>query len=119
MRLRFDDDPTPHESLITNVALGNGKYHGGAMLPCPLAEMSDGLIDVTTIEYLNLYELVRDIRMLYSGAAYEHPKTSRCQARRVRAESDEEVRIEVDGEALGALPLEAEIVPAALRLAAE
>ncbi len=117
VRLYFDDDAAPREVRVTNVALGNGKYHGGGMLPCPLAEMDDGLIDVTTIEYMPLLTLIRDLNMLYSGAVYEHAKTTRDQAKRLRAESDEEVRIEVDGEALGKLPLEAEILPGALRLA--
>ncbi len=117
VRLFLDDAQAPRELNITNVALGNGKFHGGGMLPCPLAEMDDGLIDVTTIERLNMFELIRDLRMLYSGAVYDHPKTARRQVRRMRAESDEDVRIEVDGEALGMLPLEAEIQPRALRLA--
>lgn len=119
VRLSWDVGSAAREVKITNVALGNGKYHGGGMLPCPLAEMNDGLIDVTTIEYLKLFELVRDLRMLYSGAVYEHPKTARNQVKRLRAESNEEVRIEVDGEALGMLPLEAEILPGALRLAVD
>lgn len=117
IRLSFDQGPFGHSVSVTNVAVGNGRYHGGGMLPCPLAEFDDGLLDVTTIRYLPLPELIWNIHMLYSGKVYEHPKTTRRQVRRIRAESDQEVLIEVDGEALGMLPLEVELLPRALQLA--
>lgn len=118
VRLRFDDSPEEHTFTITNVALGNGRYHGGGMHPCPLARLDDGLLDVTTIDRLSWFELIRDLRILYSDNLYVHPKTKRFQAKRVVAESDEITRIEVDGEALGRLPLEAVVLPRALNLIA-
>ena len=63
-----------------------------------------------------LFELIRDVHVLYSENLYVHPKTKHFRAKRVVAESDEITRIEVDGEALGRLPLEATVLPRALNL---
>jgi len=114
VRLWLDDAREPLEFDVTNVALGNGRFHGGGMHPCPRASMTDGLLDVTVIERLGMFELIRDIRVLYSDDVYVHPKVHGWQAKRIRVEGD--ALAEVDGEALGGAPLEAEIRPAALQL---
>ena len=116
VRLKLDEDPREHEYLITNVAVGNGRYHGGGMHPCPRAVLNDGQLEVTPIERLSMFELIRDIRILYSDNVYVHPKAHHFRASRVVAESDEIVRVEVDGEAVGRLPMEITALPRALRL---
>ena len=116
MRLRFDSDEEERTFTVTNVAVGNGRYHGGGMHPCPLALLDDGRFEVTVIERLSWFELIRDIRILYSDDVYRHPKVHHFRARRIEARSDETVRVEVDGEALGRLPLEAEVLEKAVRL---
>jgi YegS/Rv2252/BmrU family lipid kinase len=111
VRLTLDGVPQPQEFLITNIAIGNGRFHGGGMHPCPRAVMNDGLLEVTTIDRLTAYELVRDLPILYSDNIYQHAKVRHFRARHIRAESDEVTRIEVDGEALGRLPLEVSVLP--------
>jgi YegS/Rv2252/BmrU family lipid kinase len=102
---------------ITNIAIGNGRYHGGGMHVCPRALLDDGELDVTVIEALSSYELARDIKLLYSENLYVHPKTYHLRGRRISARSGQLVSIEVDGEALGFLPLEFSVVPQAIRVA--
>jgi YegS/Rv2252/BmrU family lipid kinase len=111
VRLTLDGVPQPEEFLITNIAIGNGRFHGGGMHPCPRAVMNDGLLEVTTIDRLTAYELVRDLPILYSDNIYQHAKVRHFRARHIRAESSEVTRIEVDGEALGRLPLEVSVLP--------
>ena len=45
-----------------------------------------------------------------------HPPALKIGKLRLRAESDEQTLAEVDGEALGGLPLEADVLPRALNL---
>lgn len=117
VKLWLDDRETPVELDVTNVAIGNGRFHGGGMHPCPRADMRDGLLETTTIERLSMFELIRDLRILYSDDVYVHRKVRHYRVKRLRAESDERTLAEVDGEALGGLPLVAEILPSALNLA--
>lgn len=111
VQLGFDGQPLNPLVDITNVAVGNGQFHGGGMLPCPGASLTDGLLDVTTIERLNWLELIRDIRMLYSGSVYEHPKVRHQQVRKLIAQSPDDTRVEVDGESAGSLPIEISVIP--------
>ena len=102
--------------LITNVAVGNGQYHGAGMMICPRAVIDDGVLDVTVVEKMSLWEITRSIRMLYDGTVYDHPKVHFRRTKRLVATSDESSSIEIDGEPLGHLPLEITIVPSALRM---
>ena len=81
------------------------------MLPCPGASLVDGLLDVTVIERLSWFELIRDIRVLYSGAVYDHPRVQHRQVARLIARSVDQTRVEVDGEPAGNLPIEVEVLP--------
>ena len=104
------------EEKITNVAVGNGQYHGAGMWACPGASINDGILDVTVIRYLSLFELLKGLPVLYNGSIYSHPKVKAYRARRVEANSKESTLIEIDGEPLGRLPIEISIVPNAIRV---
>lgn len=104
--LTLDDDGQARRFFILNVAVGNGRFHGGGMHVCPRALLNDGLLEVTVIDYLGMLTLVRDINVLYSDNVYVHPKTRHLRARKIVAEAAQTTRIEVDGEPLGTLPVE-------------
>jgi YegS/Rv2252/BmrU family lipid kinase len=114
--LVFDDGETLHDVAITNVAVGNGQYHGGGMHPCPEASLTSGLLEVTIIDHLSWFELLRDLPVLYSDAIYQHPKVHQRRVHKLIARSADVTRAEVDGEAAGALPLEITVLPGVLPL---
>jgi diacylglycerol kinase (ATP) len=103
---------------ITTLALANGRYQGGGMHIAPRASMTDGLIDVTLIEHLSLTAALPHLHLLYTGGVYTHPKVRHYRARRVRIEGAPSTPVELDGDPLGVLPLEAGIAPGALQLLA-
>ncbi|HEV2424998.1 MAG TPA: diacylglycerol kinase family protein [Terriglobia bacterium] len=102
--------------FISNVAVGNGRYHGGGMHPCPRALLDDGVLDVTVIDYLKPLEVLRDIRVLYSDDVYRLPKVHRLEARSLKARADQPTWVEVDGEPLGCLPIQIEVLPRRLNV---
>ncbi len=86
----------------------------------PDARIDDGLLDVTLIEHVRLGELAANVGLLYSGAIYTHPKVHHWRASRVHVETEPEgTPVDLDGEALGTAPLEAEVLPGAWRLCSE
>ncbi len=116
-RLRLSiDEEEPREIKINNIAVANGRFFGGGMKVAPRAELDDGLFDVVTFGDLSKLEYAMLSRFIYSGTHLERPKVSFTRARRVVAESDEVVLIDMDGEQPGRLPLTLEVVPRALRL---
>jgi diacylglycerol kinase (ATP) len=110
------DNSTPIEAKITNVAVGNGQYHGAGMLVCPRASIDDGLLDITLIEFFALPELIRNLPLLYNGKIYGHPKIRSFRAKCVRADAQEPTLCEIDGEPVGRLPIEIAVVPEAIRI---
>jgi diacylglycerol kinase (ATP) len=56
------------------------------------------------------------LHLLYTGGVYTHPTVRHYRARRVRIDGAPSTPVELDGDPLGALPLEAEIMPGALQL---
>jgi YegS/Rv2252/BmrU family lipid kinase len=115
-RLELDGRPLP-ETPITNIAIGIGRYHGGGMHVCPRALLDDGLFEVTVIGHLRAWQLAKDLPVLYSDNVYAHPAVTHYRAAFVRASSPDVTSIEVDGEALGTLPLELAVIPRVLRVA--
>jgi YegS/Rv2252/BmrU family lipid kinase len=110
------DDASPVEFQATIVALANGRYQGGGILIAPQAAIDDGLVDVTLVERVGLAEVAANLRLLYSGDICSHPKVHHWRAARVRAEAETATPLEMDGEPVGTLPFEAEVLPRALRL---
>lgn len=118
VELVLDDNRVQGAWRVLNVAVGNGRYHGGGMDVCPAASLDDGLLEVTVIEDLSLLTLFKDVSYLYGGNIYDHPKVRHFRASRVVARSAETTRIEVDGEPLGMLPVEIAVLPRRLRVIA-
>ena len=111
VRLRLDGASETSLFFVTNVAVGNGRFHGGGMHPCPTALLDDGMLEVTVIDFLGMVTLLRDLPVLYSDDVYRHPKVHHLRCRKMVAEADEPTQIEVDGEPLGMLPLEITLLP--------
>ena len=110
------DNSKTIETKITNVAVGNGQYHGAGMWICPGAILDDGLLDVTVIHYLTPFQLVRNLPVLYNGGIYSHLKVESYRVKYLTAESRDEALIEVDGEPCGRLPIEISVLPQAIRV---
>lgn len=117
VRMVLDRREPPQQVRIMQVALGNGSFHGGGMEVCPRAALDSGVLDLTVVEETGFFDFLRSVPLLYSGRVYTHRKCRHYRVRHLSASSVEPVAVEVDGEALGTLPLEARIVPGAIRLA--
>jgi YegS/Rv2252/BmrU family lipid kinase len=113
--MSLDDGPALEYS-ITNCAFCNARYFGAGVQVAPQALIDDGSFDVTLWSGFGLLDFVRKRRSLYSGAHIQEPGTRLLHARRATATSADEVLLELDGESVGRLPVELELLPRALRL---
>ena len=117
VRLSLDGSDYAEPVRIMQVALGNGNCHGGGMLVCPRASFDSGAFDVTVIRKIGMLNFLLSLPRLYSGTILGHPRCEHYRVERLAAQSDERVSVEVDGEAVGHLPLSATILPSAVRIA--
>ncbi len=111
VQLCIEGDGAPAAYRVTDICVGNGRYYGGGMHPCPTAVMNDGIFEITVIEYMNMFRLLRDIGVLYSGNIYRHPKTHHLRGTRIGAKSNTPTFLQLDGEPLGRLPAQITILP--------
>jgi diacylglycerol kinase (ATP) len=113
IRLKMDDGREQRVSSW-NVVVANGQYQGGGMQVAPDAHVDDGMFQVTVIGDLSLPQVFWHLPKLYNGKILEVDKVSAFEAKKVEADSDQRVLLDVDGEPLGALPVVIEIVPGVL-----
>ena len=106
---------------VTLVAVGNTAWYGGGMKVCPAADPADGLFDVTVVGRMTRRELVRSRRRVTAGTHVEHAAVTVHRAARVELAaaggSAPGATAHADGEAVAPLPVVAECVPAAVRVA--
>ena len=101
---------------VLNVAVANGRYHGGGMLVAPDAVADDGLFHVTVIGAMPLPLVFWHLPKLYTGGIKGIRQVSIETGKRVAATSEQRVLLDVDGEQPGTLPADLSIVPGILKM---
>jgi YegS/Rv2252/BmrU family lipid kinase len=115
IRYTIDDGPE-QQATCWNIAIANGRYHGGGMMVAPDALVDDGLFHITVIGDLNLMQVFRHLPKLYTGKIASIKQVTITTGRKFSAWSNQRVLIDMDGEQPGYLPAAIDIVPAALKV---
>ncbi|MFF2369646.1 diacylglycerol/lipid kinase family protein [Agromyces sp. NPDC058110] len=108
-------DGVRREQKAMLVAVANGSSIGGGMRIVPHADLADGRLDVFIVHPLSRARLIAVFPKVFRGEHTEHPAVEFVSAQRVTLEADD-VPAYADGERVGALPIEIEVVPGALRV---
>jgi YegS/Rv2252/BmrU family lipid kinase len=101
---------------VFSINVGNGRYCGGGMRQTPDALPDDGLLDVTVINGIGKFEIIRSLKMLYDGTILSHPKIDGYKCKNLKVRSDSILWAEADGESLGHTPAEFSIIPAGINV---
>jgi len=120
-------DGREEERLLDShaVAICNGTTFGGGMRIAPMARPDDGLLDVIALETRTRWRLIGRFLTVYAGTHIQEPGVSHftCRALELTPVPMGATRpragffpLDVDGEALGDVPLRVELVPHALRV---
>jgi diacylglycerol kinase (ATP) len=97
-------------------AVANAPAYGAGIRIAPAAEMDDGWLDVTLVAPLSWMRFLRAIPILLRSGDIRWPEVRRYRSRVIRLAADRPAAFHGDGEMLGALPVELEVVPRALRV---
>jgi YegS/Rv2252/BmrU family lipid kinase len=100
-----------------SVLVANAKFAAGGMKVAPMADITDGVLDVAIIGDLGKFELVRQVPNVYRGKHITHPKFTHMPVRSVRIETNIPARVQLDGELHGTSPVTFSVEPGALTLA--
>jgi YegS/Rv2252/BmrU family lipid kinase len=99
--------------------LANTSFMGGGMMIAPGARDDDGLMDLVLVADMSRVALIGNFPRLYKGAHLEIPGITATPVRRLEAEADETVYLNIDGEAEGMFPAEFDVLPRAVLVIAE
>lgn len=116
VRVLVDGEPV-HDGPLVLGAAANGRCFGGGMQIAPRASIDDGQLDVVLLSQMSRARLLSRLPLVYGGRHLDQPEVSLHRGRVIEAQAlPGRVRLELDGEPLGALPARFEILPGALRL---
>ncbi len=114
-RLTLDGVKSTFQASLITVA--NNRSLGGGMLVTPNAKVDDGLLDVLIVQKLGRLSFLRIFPRVYKGEHITDHRVSITNAKHVIVDADD-ISATADGETLGPLPAEIEIVPGALLILA-
>ena len=106
--------------MVTEAALisvGNNVSLGGGMKVTPNAILDDGLFDVLVVQPLSRIAFLRVFPRVFTGEHLSDPRVTVYRAKRVLIEAERVVAY-ADGERVGPLPIDIEMVAGALHVLA-
>ncbi len=103
------------------LAICNGRFFGGGMEVAPMAQLDDGWFDVVNLGAASKLKFALSNLSVYSGKHVDHEDVGvfRCNRIEIDLRNDgirDQFPLDVDGEPLGTLPIEIELVPKALEV---
>jgi YegS/Rv2252/BmrU family lipid kinase len=101
---------------VFSINVGNGRFCGGGMRQTPDALPDDGFLDVTIINGMGKFEIIRNLKMLYDGTILSHPKINGYRCKNIKVSTDSPIYTEADGESLGHTPVEFSIIPGGISI---
>jgi diacylglycerol kinase (ATP) len=102
---------------LSVAAVANGPYFGGGMRIAPNARVDDGFFDWVIVPGMPRLSLLGKFPLLYSGSHVRDPQILQGRGRVIEARGVAgPIRLDVDGESLGALPARFEVLPGAITL---
>jgi len=115
------DDAEPIEARIALVAIANAPYFGGGMKIAPDARPDDQKLDMVIVRGRSKLSLIRDLRLVYSGAHRESDSCVFASGRKVVVEPVGDLLanaalLDIDGESPGRIPATFEVIPGAITL---
>ncbi|MBX3210126.1 MAG: diacylglycerol kinase family lipid kinase [Labilithrix sp.] len=125
VRCTVTRDGAVEEHVIRSfmIAICNGRFFGSGMKVAPMAEIDDGAFEVVALGATSKIGFAMTSGSIYSGDHIGRAGTVHLRGQKVKLDlaNDDARRVfllDVDGEPMGSLPLEIEVVPRALTVRA-
>ena len=97
------------------VVLANSKWFGSGIGIAPQADPADGLIDVTIVGDVSTPTYIRFLPRLLKAKSISDPRIEYLRSTSVDVTALTDMPLEIDGEYCGHTPLQAEVVPLAVK----
>ncbi|MCB1177403.1 MAG: YegS/Rv2252/BmrU family lipid kinase, partial [Leptospiraceae bacterium] len=114
------DDKEEKEFKVVNLAICNGQYFGGGMQISPESQISDGYLNIVVVGDWGYFAKIIHSGKLYNGSILSVSEVYSFKAKKIKViPLDSEppfTYIDNDGEDIGYIPLEAEVIPGCVNI---
>lgn len=114
INIKVDDHNFEENTLL--VAVANGKYYGGGMLPAPEAEIDDGYFDICHIKQVGKAKMLVLFPKFIKGKHCNIKEVSMLKGRKIKIEANEELPVNLDGETFYSRQIDFEILPKGINI---
>ncbi|MDF2673534.1 MAG: diacylglycerol kinase catalytic region [Clostridiales bacterium] len=114
VNIKIDDYILTENTLL--VAVANGKYYGGGMLPAPRAELDDGYFDVCHIKQVPKAKMLLLFPRFIKGKHESIKEVSVFKGKKIVIDSNEELPVNLDGETFYSSQINFEILPKGINI---
>lgn len=116
--LEIESDGERFRETALLIAVANSPSYGSGLLVAPQASLDDGRMDLFLVRPIGWTRLLHGLLLALTTGNIRWPEVRRWQARRIRISADRQVWFHGDGEILGESPVEIEVLPRMVRVAA-
>lgn len=115
MKISWEGNPAQGKPTIL-AAFANAPTYGGGMKIAPKAKLDDGHLDLCIIGDIDPFKLCCLFPTIYFGNHLRMPEVEYLQTQRLRIETERPLDVYADGEYVCKTPIEASVLPGALRV---
>lgn len=115
-RIKVDIDGVKTEMDSLLVAVANGKYYGGGMMPAPDAVLDDGLFDICLVSEVSRRQILNLFPKYMKGQHGVLKQVSFHKGQKIKIEGDEELCLNIDGEIVSAGTVNFEIIKSGIKV---
>lgn len=119
VKLRFESEEYTKDVEALVFIVANSRSVGGFKNMASLASVSDGLLDVLVLRKVEFPNITTFLIKILQGDHINHPSVDYFQTKSLKIEylgEKEPIVVDYDGECLGQLPVEVQVVPNAISL---
>jgi YegS/Rv2252/BmrU family lipid kinase len=113
---KVEVDGIKYDGNFCFVLISNTIHTGKAMKMAPLAQISDGLLDVLLVKHLKIWQLLLLFPKIFTGNHISSPLLKHFHAKSVNIYPKTPQVGNLDGEVKGVSPFEVEIMPKAIKI---
>jgi diacylglycerol kinase (ATP) len=115
MKVTIDDQEFEKNTFL--VAIANGKYYGGGILPAPMADMTDGIFDICIVGIMPKLKMFRLFPRYMKGTHEGIKEVDFYRGKHIKLVAEEPFAVNVDGEVTLLKQAEFNIIPNGISIA--
>lgn len=109
-------DDRDFSTTVMGIFILNTRFTGGGLQISPAAAYDDGQLDIVIMHEMKKLDLLRTLPKAYKGNHLGHPAVEHCRSTTVKVTTAEPLPKLFDGNVYGESPVDAQILPGALRV---